>query len=157
MIPPPKKKGTRVLTSILDIRRKFFELERLQDERLAQSFANPDDTQWRIDDSDEVRSRNRYSNVSPWDCNRVHLNVPEDHCDYINASPIVLRSRKDGSAKRYIATQVHTHKLPPATPPLGVLWRVRRARRLGPASTTHNTNKPCMRSAKTSLGICTDC
>jgi protein-tyrosine phosphatase len=59
-----------------------------------------------VEDSTEVRSRNRYSNVSPWESNRVHLNVPEAHCDYINASPIALKSRKDGSIKQYIATQV---------------------------------------------------
>ncbi|KAF8541961.1 protein-tyrosine phosphatase-like protein [Trichophaea hybrida] len=94
-----------LVQSTTDIRRKFLELENLQNDRLRQSLINPDDTRWKIEDSTEVRSRNRYSNVSAWESNRVHLKVPEAHCDYINASPIVLKSRKDGSIKRYIATQ----------------------------------------------------
>lgn len=61
---------------------------------------------WRIDESDEVRARNRYSNISAFTENRVCLNVPEERCNYINASPIALKSRKDGAIKRYIATQV---------------------------------------------------
>lgn len=58
-----------------------------------------------------MTARNRYSNIAPWKSNRVHLDVPEPHCDYINASPIVLRSRRDGSVKRYIATQVCAGRL----------------------------------------------
>ena len=87
-----------------EIRRKFYELENLQLERLAQATVDPD-SKWHTDESPIARSRNRYTNVAPWTSNRVHLNVPDTACDYINASPIELRSRKDGSAKRYIATQ----------------------------------------------------
>lgn len=94
-----------LIQSSTDIRRKFLDLENRQNERLHHSLHNPEDSKWKIDESREVRMRNRYSNVSAWDSNRIHLKVPNDTCDYINASPIVLKSRKDGSVKRYIATQ----------------------------------------------------
>jgi protein-tyrosine phosphatase len=38
--------------------------------------------------------------------NRVKLKVPEGHNDYINASPIELKSTKSGAVFKYIATQV---------------------------------------------------
>jgi len=56
--------------------------------------------------------RNRYSNIFPWGSNRVRLDVPKGRCDYINASPIALKSHKDGSVKRYIATQVCVRLFP---------------------------------------------
>ncbi|KAL7272588.1 hypothetical protein RUND412_004598 [Rhizina undulata] len=88
-----------------EIKRKFQELDLLQNERLAEGFCLADSSQWRLDHSSEVLSRNRYSNIAAWDSNRVRLKVPSEHCDYINASPIALASRKDGTPKRYIATQ----------------------------------------------------
>ncbi|TGZ81170.1 hypothetical protein EX30DRAFT_371536 [Ascodesmis nigricans] len=90
-----------------DIKRKFYELENLQGERLTESLDPPPPPQksrWRLDDSDTARSRNRYGNIAPWEANRIRLKVPPHHNDYINASPIKLR-RSDGSVKRYIATQ----------------------------------------------------
>ncbi|KAH9809289.1 Y phosphatase-domain-containing protein, partial [Teratosphaeria destructans] len=48
---------------------------------------------------DAVAARNRYLNVEPYADNRVKLNVAHGANDYINASPIVLGTR------RYIATQ----------------------------------------------------
>ncbi|PWW72139.1 hypothetical protein C7212DRAFT_360319 [Tuber magnatum] len=90
--------------AVTEIRRKYRELELLQEERLHESQRPGEDTQWKIDDSDEVTMRNRYSNIAAWDSNRIRLRVPVDHCDYINASPIVLEGR-NGSKKRYIATQ----------------------------------------------------
>jgi protein-tyrosine phosphatase len=49
--------------------------------------------------------RNRYANVDPYQANRVKLQVPEGHNDYINASPIELKSTKSGTVLKYIATQ----------------------------------------------------
>lgn len=40
-----------------------------------------------------VVSRNRYGNVQPWDQSRVKLATPIAGSDYVNASPIVLKSR----------------------------------------------------------------
>ena len=60
---------------------------------------------WAIIRTPESLSRNRYSNIYPWADNRIRLNVPNGKCDYINASPIVLDSGRQGT-KKYIATQV---------------------------------------------------
>lgn len=56
-------------------------------------------------------SRNRYANVDPYQKNRVKLKVPEGHCDYINASPIVLESSKSKTVTKFIATQVRASSL----------------------------------------------
>jgi protein tyrosine phosphatase len=55
---------------------------------------------------DMTASRNRYANVDPYLNNRVKLQVPEGHNDYINASPIVLKSTVSGTETKFIATQV---------------------------------------------------
>lgn len=89
-----------------EIKRKFDGLDRLQYDRINE--AADETSPWKIDFSSEALSRNRYSNIQPWEANRVHLKVPTGHCDYINASQIVLRSLKDDSTKRYIATQVRS-------------------------------------------------
>ncbi|KAF2278446.1 phosphatases II [Westerdykella ornata] len=54
---------------------------------------------------EEVASRNRYVNVDPYELNRVRLKVPEGCSDYINASPILLKSTRSGRVTRFIATQ----------------------------------------------------
>jgi hypothetical protein len=61
---------------------------------------------WAIDTSPEVRLRNRYQNVQAWANSRIRLKVPEGECDFINASPIVLKDSRTGDETRYIATQV---------------------------------------------------
>ena len=55
---------------------------------------------------DEVARRNRYLNVDPYSTNRVRLKVPDGQNDYINASPITLKSARTGKRRDYIATQV---------------------------------------------------
>ena len=44
--------------------------------------------------------------MDPFTSNRVRLKVPEGQNDYINASPITLKSTRTGRSKDYIATQV---------------------------------------------------
>jgi protein tyrosine phosphatase len=44
-------------------------------------------------------------NVQPWQNNRIKLQVPEGHVDYINASPIVLTPSNGAEPDRYIAMQ----------------------------------------------------
>ena len=61
--------------------------------------------QWARCSGDAYAPRNRYMNVDPYQANRVHLDVPEDAFDYINASPIALKSTKSGTVLKYIATQ----------------------------------------------------
>ncbi|CAJ2509405.1 Uu.00g144310.m01.CDS01 [Anthostomella pinea] len=61
----------------------------------------------RLDDP-EAKLLDRYMNIFPWADNRIHLQVPEDRLDYINASPIILQSPlkpNDRSPHRYIAMQ----------------------------------------------------
>ncbi|CAI4220023.1 unnamed protein product [Parascedosporium putredinis] len=49
----------------------------------------------------------RYYNIKPWSHNRVKLLVPEGALDYVNASPIVLKSPSDSELApfRYVAMQ----------------------------------------------------
>jgi protein-tyrosine phosphatase len=54
------------------------------------------------------RHLDRYQNIQPWSNNRVKLKVPDDAVNYINASPIVVKSqlRQEGAtSQRYIAMQ----------------------------------------------------
>jgi len=80
-------------------------LDSLQKERFEDSKKGTG--RWNVIRTSEAISRNRYSNIYPWAENRTKLNVPEDKCDYINASPIILDHGRQGR-KRYIATQVHS-------------------------------------------------
>lgn len=85
---------------------------------------NPDSSQFRISRTPVTAHRNRYANVQPWDAARVKLYPAIGGSDYINASPIVLQSRRHNAkttdntttpqgsdpalsegSSRYIATQ----------------------------------------------------
>jgi protein-tyrosine phosphatase len=91
-----------------DIHGKFVDLEWEQRRRLLQGAqTNEPDQQsrWARCGGDEVMNRNRYANVDPYSNNRVKLQVPEGHSDYINASPIVLESTKSRRVTKFIATQ----------------------------------------------------
>jgi protein-tyrosine phosphatase len=68
-------------------------LEWKQRFRLAHAFNNPHDSPFRVDRSPSVINRNRYTNVQPWDESRIRLKTPIGGSDYVNASPISLRSR----------------------------------------------------------------
>jgi protein-tyrosine phosphatase len=61
---------------------------------------------WALQNDPEVKARNRYVNVQAWANSRIRLKVPEGECDFINASPIVLKDSRTGDETRYIATQV---------------------------------------------------
>ncbi|KAL4764402.1 tyrosine protein phosphatase PTP1 [Aspergillus foveolatus] len=92
--------------SVLDIRHKFEELEYMQGTRILEgSRANDPSHRWALDADPEVRTRNRYANVQAWANSRIHLRVPEGECDFINASPIVLRDSVSQEERKYIATQ----------------------------------------------------
>lgn len=78
-------------------------MNRLRDSMAATDSEQP--TQWAHCSGHVYASRNRYMNVHPYQANRVHLGVPEDAFDYINASPITLKSSKLGTVLKYIATQ----------------------------------------------------
>jgi protein-tyrosine phosphatase len=84
--------------SLLDIAKLFQELEWRQRFRLQHALNNPDISPFRIDRTPTVFTRNRYGNVQPWDQSRIKLKVPIDGSDYINASPITLKSRSATSS-----------------------------------------------------------
>ncbi|OCT46659.1 Protein-tyrosine phosphatase domain containing protein [Cladophialophora carrionii] len=86
---PPYLNKTKAKISLA-----FQELEWKQRFRLQHGFQNPHTSPFRVDRSKTVFKRNRYGNVQPWDASRVRLKKPIGGSDYVNASPIVLKSRK---------------------------------------------------------------
>ncbi|EFE40755.1 hypothetical protein TRV_04528 [Trichophyton verrucosum HKI 0517] len=60
---------------------------------------------WTLDTSPQVKARNRYGDVQAWENCRVHLKVPAGECDFINASPIVLKDPETDGEYKYIASQ----------------------------------------------------
>lgn len=71
---------------------KYIRLAEFENGRLDQ---NEEDGEWARPTSDPVLDR--YSNIHPWMNNRIILKVPDGVNDYINASPVSLKSK---SAKR---------------------------------------------------------
>lgn len=69
--------------------------------------ANDPSHRWALEADPEVKARNRYANVQAWANSRIHLRVPEGECDFINASPILLKDSVSLEQRRYIATQVN--------------------------------------------------
>ncbi|KAL2256994.1 hypothetical protein VTK26DRAFT_797 [Humicola hyalothermophila] len=95
-----------------DIENKFTELVWRERDRVLQSINNPSpDFRWARVTGPHLRLLDRYMNIQPWHNNRVKLQVPEGHVDYINASPIVLEptthpgASAPGEPARYIAMQ----------------------------------------------------
>jgi protein-tyrosine phosphatase len=66
--------------------------------------ASPDH-EWKTAQGPHTRLLDRYQNVHPWEQKRIHLRVPEGQNDYINASPISLKSSVTGKENKYIAMQ----------------------------------------------------
>ncbi|KIW00933.1 uncharacterized protein PV09_07673 [Verruconis gallopava] len=97
-----------------DIQAKFIDLEWQQRTRIAEGKQPNSTSQWVFLPSDTTLPRNRYANVEVFANNRVKLKVPEGHSDYINASPIKLKTTKSNTQKNFIATQgpkegIHGH------------------------------------------------
>ncbi|KAK4098695.1 phosphatases II [Parathielavia hyrcaniae] len=96
-----------------EIENKFSELVWRERNRLMQSVTNPSpDFRWARVTGPHLKALDRYLNVQPWHNNRIKLQVPDGHVDYINASPIVLTPKPyptaDGATRepdRYIAMQ----------------------------------------------------
>ncbi|KAI1459782.1 phosphatases II [Annulohypoxylon moriforme] len=105
-----------------EIDAKFLDLSWLERSRLRESNENHSPNfQFARVTAPEVRYLDRYANIQPWANNRIKLQVPEGHIDYINASPIVLRSPLDPDGKpahRYIAMQG------PKIATMGHAWRM---------------------------------
>lgn len=91
----------------IEIHEKFEELEWRQRLRVQEgTTANDESHRWALETGPEAKARNRYMNVLVWANSRIHLRVPEGECDFINASPILLKDSTSGEERRYIATQV---------------------------------------------------
>ncbi|EKG10613.1 Protein-tyrosine phosphatase receptor/non-receptor type [Macrophomina phaseolina MS6] len=108
--------GAQELTLVrAEISEKFENIQYMDQSRWKDAQSHTDSpSRWARVTGPIPAQRNRYVNVDPFAANRVRLRVPEDHDDYINASPIVLQSTKTGAVKRYIATQgpkenTHSH------------------------------------------------
>ncbi|KAI6083458.1 phosphatases II [Hypoxylon rubiginosum] len=119
----PKPKMPAFLNlSESEIESKFIDLTWAERMRLQDSFNNPSPTyEFARVDSMEVKRLDRYANIQPWANNRVKLQVPDGQQDYINASPIVLRSPFNPESKpphRYIAMQG------PKSITTGHVWRM---------------------------------
>jgi protein-tyrosine phosphatase len=99
----------------------------MQRTRLAEAMLSNDPAHpFALEGDPKVKARNRYVNVQAWANCRIHLRVPEGECDFINASPIVLKDSVTEEERTYIATQV-CDKSPWHTLPLvlGYRWKLR--------------------------------
>lgn len=74
--------------------------------RAAGALSQDPSHKWTLDTSPQVKARNRYGDVQAWENCRVHLKVPAGECDFINASPIVLKDPETDGEYKYIASQV---------------------------------------------------
>lgn len=79
----------------------------MQRTRLAEAMLSNDPAHpFALEGDPQVKARNRYVNVQAWANCRIHLRVAEGECDFINASPIILKDSVTGEERTYIATQV---------------------------------------------------
>lgn len=129
---PPQQRAQPKIPSFLtlsphEIDTKFQEIVWLERNRMVAAVANPSpDFRWARVTGDR-RKLDRYMNIQPWENHRVRLHVPVGKQDYINASPIALKSvspaaraeqskDKNGGDRagpgldRYIAMQGPKHK-----------------------------------------------
>lgn len=91
-----------------EILSKFHEIVWRERTRLQSQILNPSPSNvWaRYHPRSYPQYLDRYSNIHPWNNNRVRLRVPPGQVNYINASPIELHSPSTpGRVDRYIAMQ----------------------------------------------------
>jgi hypothetical protein len=99
--------------TVADISIKFDQLELEQRGRFFETIGNSDNTQLLkcLDIlSDDTSKRDRYTNVFPFDYNRIHLAAIHGGNDYINASHIITK-QTNGEERQYVVTQVYTSDL----------------------------------------------
>ena len=104
------------LTDCTEISNSFQELDWNQRFRLQDAFTNPR-SQFKIDRSPTVVSRNRYANVQPWDSSRIKLKSPLGGSDYVNASPIKLKALTPNSSQKASSIVVSSQESTTATEP----------------------------------------
>ncbi|KAI5962651.1 PTP1 [Candida pseudojiufengensis] len=89
-----------------EIRNKFDELNEVESNRIIEGLNNPTTSHWALTAaiSKQNKSRNRYTNVTPWNESRVKLPVKQDsYSNYINASYVNLST--NDLKNSYIACQ----------------------------------------------------
>lgn len=88
--------------SLSDQKGNFASHNAIESQRINEALKSPGGSEWSISDAVNRKNiqRNRYSNVFPWDKNRVRLPVLQGHSDYINASYISMDNKVE-----YIAAQ----------------------------------------------------
>ncbi|GJN82817.1 hypothetical protein PLIIFM63780_006362 [Purpureocillium lilacinum] len=107
-----------------EIDRKFQEITWAERIRVADALRNQevDEYKWGHYPHYDAfqRSMDRYSNIRPWNHNRVKLKVAPDEYDYVNASTVTLSSPTDKTLPplRYIAMQG------PTEPSFDCVWRM---------------------------------
>ncbi|KFY30481.1 hypothetical protein V493_01876 [Pseudogymnoascus sp. VKM F-4281 (FW-2241)] len=102
--PPLRKMPAFLQLSEDEIIQKFKELSWLERTRVAGSRTN-EDSKWARCDPDMIAGRDRFGDIFVWKNNRVKLHVPEEMNDYINASPITMKSNRTPLQSKYIAMQ----------------------------------------------------
>ncbi|PHH64453.1 hypothetical protein CDD81_4528 [Ophiocordyceps australis] len=117
-----------------EIDAKFHEITWTERLRLADAHQNRvvHDYKWghhQLSDTLTALGIDRYSNIKPWNWNRVRLKVPPHQLDYVNASLISLSSMADASLPplRYIAMQG------PTEPSVHHVWRMVAEQQSSPA------------------------
>ncbi|KAK9248268.1 protein-tyrosine phosphatase-like protein [Lipomyces tetrasporus] len=104
MLNPRVRLMNALAASDSKLSEKFLRLDNVEDERTRDGISSGSQSEWSLERALDESTRNRYKDVLPWDKNRVRLQVPEDGCDYINASPIILQA--PGLRPRtYVASQ----------------------------------------------------
>lgn len=89
--------------AVLETIQKFNELNWLERTRAAEG--RNEDSKWARCDSDMTSGLDRFGDIFVWKNNRVKLQVPEEMNDYINASPITMKSNRTPLQSKYIAMQ----------------------------------------------------
>ena len=109
----------------IDIDAKFDDINWDERMRIAKGQPNHPNFEWswgshKHPELEKPPLQDRYTNIKPWNHNRVKLNVPDGYLDYVNASSIVLNSPSDSSRPpfRYIAMQG------PTEPSIPYVWRM---------------------------------
>ncbi|KFY74831.1 hypothetical protein V499_05189 [Pseudogymnoascus sp. VKM F-103] len=83
---------------------KFKELNWLERTRAADGRTT-ENSKWARCDEDKTAGLDRFGDIFVWKNNRVKLHVPEEMNDYINASPITMKSHRTPLESKYIAMQ----------------------------------------------------
>lgn len=96
------------MTSKDSIAANFCRIKAMEDDRIHDAVVRRERSPWSMQHGVQAfdLKRNRYSNILPFDYNRVKLDVAKGYCDYINASHVDVDVDVDlGPKESYIATQ----------------------------------------------------